>query len=245
MQAFNRVLLKISGESMCEDGKRPFSKTALACLAEEIVSAVIKFPNLELAIMPGGGNHGRGSELINTLGIKEMIAHHVGMCFTIANAMVLEGILSPLLKQHGVKVRLMTSIKANRFGEEYLPKPGQAHLEKKRVVILAGGSGEAFKSTDDATMVKAGELECDAVLKGTKVDGVYSADPKKDAGAKFIPKMTAQEFLERGLSQIFDLDGVAKGKGLKKPIHIFNMFKPGNLVAVLSGEAVGTVITPS
>ncbi len=237
-----RVLLKVSGEVFCEKGGRGFSPDAIKRFGQEILWALEKNPGTELAIMPGGGNHGRGDELIDSLDIDPLAAHQAAMAFLIGNMIISGAYLTVVLKPIGIEVREMTSVKADALSEPYLPKVARSHLRKKRVVVLGGGSGEAFKSTDYASTIKAAEMNCDLILKGTKVDGVFTGPPGKDPNAVLIPYMTPQEFLERKLTKIFDEDGVAKLGKLHIPLRIFNFFKPGTLAAVLAGKEEGTLI---
>lgn len=238
-----RVLLKVSGESLKAVGSpRPYDRGRITAMGAEIRNALARSPGTELCIMPGGGNLGRGDELIREYGFRDRTAHAHGMLHTVENALVLRDILSLALREMNIGVRVMTAIQMDQITEPYLPEKAIHHLLNSRVVIFAGGSGRTHCSTDWASANRAKEIECDLLLKGTKEDGVYDADPRTNPKAKLITRMTPREFAERDLRKIFDPDGIAYARENKLPIRIFNIFEEGNLARAIAGEDVGTYI---
>ncbi|MBI1975405.1 MAG: UMP kinase [Candidatus Vogelbacteria bacterium] len=238
-----RILYKFSGEALkSPESEKPFDRECLRHIAKEIRAVLFEFPDLELCVMPGGGNLGRGGELTRELGVDELTAHHAGMLYTLVNAIMFSSVLAPMLKEMGVAVRVMTAIEANAVAEPYLPHRARHHFANNRVLVFAAGSGRTHFSTDLAGANRAKELQCDLMLKGTKEEGVFDRDPRTNPDAKLIVRITPQEFLERQLTMIFDPEGIAYARSNNLPIRIFNAFGEGNLAKAIRGENVGTLI---
>ena len=237
MMSLQRAVLKISGEALKAKGAHPiFDQQALEFLAVEIASV---HPSVQLAIVVGGGNIVRGSYLTQNFQTTPVVADHIGMVATIANALLLED----FLQRVGVETRVLSSIPIDPVAEPYIFKRAVSHLAKGRIIIIAGGTGNAGVTTDTAAVLKACDLGAQAVLKGTKVDGVYDCDPVKHPDAVFIPELTYSEFLQMGLTGILDETAVAQAKMKSVPIIVFNIFKPGNLKRAVEGREVGSLIS--
>ncbi len=235
MVKYERVLLKITGEAMRSDG-RLFDKDPIDFVTDEIRSAAHE---TQLAVVIGGGNIVRGSDLIKRFRTKKLAADNIGMLSTVMNAILLQD----QLEQKGVETRVMSSIEVNKVAEPYIPRRAIRHLEKGRVVILAAGTGNSGVTTDTAALLRASDLETEIVLKGTKVDGVYDKDPIAHKDAEFFAQISYQQFLEKGIDKILDVTAVAQAKQDKMPIIVFNIFEKGNLLRVLQGEPVGSKIS--
>ena len=230
-------LLKLTGEILTENGN-PFSVNAANFIAEEIASVVMDSA-IRLAIVIGGGNILRGEEL-ERKGFDRRIADHIGMLATVQNALFLE----QTLKQKGVEARSMTAIEVKQVAEPYILKRVLRHLDKGRVVVLAGGVGRTGVSTDFAAAQAAWELGAAAILKGTKVEGIFDKDPKKHADAKFIPEISYDDVIAQRLKVMDDAAFSYARDKFKKPTYVFNIFEKGNLRRVVHGEKVGSVIHP-
>ncbi|MDO5309952.1 MAG: UMP kinase [Planctomycetia bacterium] len=233
-----RILLKISGESFCPPDSRGVSMDSVNHLAAQIVE-VAKL-GIEVAVVMGGGNILRGAQFKASNGagsIQEATAHYMGMLATVINGLALQD----AIEAQGQVTRLMTAIQMDAVAEPYIRRRARRHLEKGRVVILAGGTGSPFVTTDTAAAQRALELECDLILKATKVDGVYSADPNKDPNAVFYPELTFEEALRQNL-RVMDSEAFAKCAEHDMPIMVFNFRDEKNLVRVVNGEHVGTLI---
>ncbi|MDO8495409.1 MAG: uridine monophosphate kinase [bacterium] len=232
-----RALLKISGETLGTLGNGNFDPVSLHNQAQEIVSVEDRF---ELAIVVGGGNLIRGKDLMPKLNLKDQSEiDFAGMLATVINAKVL-GVL--LKKHYGLDVRVMSAIDMNRVAEPYIIGRAVRHLEKGRVIILAGGTGNPFTSTDSAMTLRGHELEAKHILKGTKVDGVFDKDPVTHADAKLLPHVSYQHFIEMNLG-IIDAEAIAFARKCKLPIRVFNIFKKGNLRRVLVDGDIGSEIS--
>lgn len=228
-------LLKLTGEALVNNGEH-FSMSAAKFLVEEIQSVVAN-PLVQLAVVVGGGNVIRGAEL-EQQGLERKVADNMGMLATVQNALLLEY----FLEQYGVPARTMTAIPMNNIAEPYIYKRALRHLAKGRVVVLSGGIGEPYVSTDFAAVQRACQLDAVAILKGTKVDGIYDADPKKNKGAKFIREITYDEVLRQRL-QVMDEQAFSHARNrFGRPTHIFDIFAKGNLQRVVQGERIGSVI---
>ncbi len=228
-------LLKLTGEVLLENGDH-FSVAAADIIAEEIVS-VVKDPAVRLAIVIGGGNILRGEEL-EKKGFDRRIADQMGMLATVQNALFLE----QTLKQKGVEARSMTAIEVKQAAEPYILKRALRHLDKGRVIVLAGGVGRTGVSTDFAAAQSAWELGAAAILKGTKVEGIYDKDPKKHTDAKFIPEISYDDVIIQRLKVMDDAAFSYARDKFMKPTHVFNIFQKGNLSRVIHGEKIGSVI---
>ncbi len=232
--AYRRALVKLSGESLA--GQRGFGLDfgVIERLAQEV--AGVHALGASLGLVVGGGNIVRGTEA-SQQGMDRVSADYMGMLATVINALALQDIL----ERRGIETRVMTAIRMEELAEPYIRRRAQRHLEKGRVVIFAAGTGNPYFSTDTAAVLRALEIEADLLVKATGVDGVYTADPKRDAAARFIPELTFQDALVRGLA-VMDANafGLCKENGL--PIVVMNVNQPGAIARVLSGERVGTLV---
>ena len=229
-----RVLLKISGQILGEK-ENIFSKDIFYSICEEIAKIYKDF-GTQIGIVVGGGNILRGSES-EKIGIDRVTGDYMGMLATVINALAMQNILEKM----GVPVRVLTSIEMNQIAEPYIRRRAIRHLEKKRVVIFAGGIGNPYFSTDTASALRAIEIEADLFLKGTKVDGIFSEDPVENPNAYFYDEIDYDEILKKDL-KILDASAVALCKENNLPIIVFNFKKRGNLEKIIKGEKVGTFV---
>ena len=235
--AYKRVLLKISGESFCREGESGISMAEVASISEQIREVMES--NVQLAIVCGGGNILRGkqfSEVSDT--IIPSTAHYMGMLATVINALALQDALESV----GVATRVQSAIRMEGVAEPFIRRRCIRHLEKGRVVILAAGTGSPFVTTDTAAALRAREIDADVVLKGTKVDGVYSDDPVKNPLAIRYTDITYREVIDQNL-QVMDAQAFHHCMEHKLPIIVFNYKKVGNIGRVISGESIGTRVT--
>ncbi|MEO0276369.1 MAG: UMP kinase [candidate division WOR-3 bacterium] len=229
-----RALLKISGQILGEKDKI-FSKEIFYSICEEIAN-VFKNLKMEIAIVVGGGNILRGSES-EKIGIDRVTGDYMGMLATCINSLAMQNILEKM----GVPTRVLSAIEMNQIAEPYIRRRAIRHLEKKRIVIFASGTGNPYFSTDTAAALRAIEIEADIFLKGTKVDGIYSEDPIKNPNAKFYEEIDYDEILKKDL-KILDASAVALCKENNLPIIVFNFTKRGNLEKIFKGEKIGTIV---
>ncbi|MBQ9812987.1 MAG: UMP kinase [Thermoguttaceae bacterium] len=233
-----RIVLKISGESFCPANERGISMDSVNKLAAQIAN--VAKTGVQVAVVMGGGNILRGAQFKASDGassIQEATAHYMGMLATVINGSALHD----ALEAQGQPTRLMTAIKMDVVAEPYIRRRALRHLEKGRVVILSGGMGTPFVTTDTAAAQRALELQADFLFKATKVDGVYSADPNKDPNAVFYPNLTFDEAISQNL-RVMDQEAFAKCHDHGMPIMIFNFRVEGNLERAVRGEHVGTII---
>jgi len=232
--AYQRALVKVSGESLA--GARGFGLdfAVIDRLAEEVTG--VHAAGASLGLVVGGGNIVRGT-VASQQGMDRVSADYMGMLATVINALALQDIL----ERKRIQTRVMTAIRMEELAEPYIRRRAQRHLEKGRVVIFAGGTGNPYFSTDTAAVLRALEIEADVIVKATGVDGVYTADPKRDPKAEFIPEISFQDALVRGLA-VMDANafGLCKENGL--PIVVMNINQPGAIARVLKGERVGTLV---
>ncbi len=235
---YRRVLLKLSGESFCAPGSFGVDPKELELIASEVKSATTV--GTQLAIVVGGGNIIRGARLAQSGHIHRATADYMGMLGTIINALALKEQLSNL----GVDSRVMSALEVRSVAEPFIRGRALRHLDKGRVVILGAGTGNPFFSTDTCAALRATELECDVLLKATKVDGVYTADPKKDPKATRYNKLRFAEALEKNL-QIMDMTALAMCRENNLRVFVFDFNKPGNIRRVVQGEGeqVGTLVS--
>ncbi len=224
---------------MSGDGKTGFDKEAIQFIADEIHDAA-KATECQLAIVIGGGNLVRGTRLIQGIGSSNVIADQAGMLATIINGIILQDFLE---KAHQQEVRTMSAVEVRAFTEPYIRRRAIGHMEKGRVVILAGGSSNPRFTTDTAAVLRAIELEADLVIKGTKVDGIYSKDPNAHDDSEFIESISQHDFVMQKLG-ILDRTAVTLAGENNMPIRVLNILKKGNLTKALKGEEVGSVIVP-
>ena len=230
-----RVLLKLSGEALMEEGSRGINPAALRSIAGEIKEAV-KATKCELAIVIGGGNIWRGVRDGGGI-IDRVNSDNMGMLATIINSLALQSALEDI----AVPTRVLTSINVYKLAEPFIKRKAIRHLEKGRVVIFAGGTGNPFFTTDTAAALRASEIKADLVLKATQVEGVYDSDPKKNPKAKLITKITYDEAIKKGL-QFMDTAALALCLENKFPLCVFNLHKKGNIKLAVSGKKIGTTI---
>ena len=231
---YNRILLKLSGEALMGNQKYGIDSDVLSSYAKDIKSIVDK--ECQIAIVIGGGNIYRGIQSEKS-GFDRVQGDHMGMLATIINGMALQSALESL----NIETRLQTAIRMEQIAEPYIRRRAIRHLEKNRVVIFGGGTGNPYFTTDTAAALRAVEIEADTILKGTRVDGVYSADPEKDKNATKFETITFDEAYNLDL-KIMDLTAFTLCKENKLPINVFNMNTKGNLLKVCDGKKVGTLI---
>ncbi len=229
-----RVLLKLSGEAF-GGGHVGVDTGVVRRIASEIVPAVAQ--GVQVAIVTGGGNFFRGAEL-QQAGIDRSRGDYMGMLATVINGLAIQG----ALEDAGMQTRLQSAIEMNRIAEPFIKRKAVRHLEKGRIVIFSAGTGNPFFTTDTAATLRAIEIQADVILKGTRVNGIYTADPEKDPKAEKFDTITYDELYTRGL-KIMDRTAYALSQENKIPIIVFDMNTPGNLYKVCSGENIGTLVT--
>jgi uridylate kinase len=232
---FRRVLLKLSGEALMKQRSFGIDPSVLKSVASEISS--VHRLGVQVAIVIGGGNIFRGLQSA-AYGVGRVAADHMGMLATIINALA----LAEALKRLGSETRTMTAINMIKIAEPYVRERAISHLAKDRILLFGAGTGNPYFTTDTAAALRALEIEAGVLLKATKVDGVYSADPVKDDSAKLYPKLTYRGVLKRNL-KVMDLTAVSLAMGGELPIIVFNLKKKGNIKKVISGEKIGTLIS--
>ncbi len=234
---FTRVLLKLSGEAFCAPGGFGIDPKELDVIASEVRDAAKT--GTQLAIVVGGGNIVRGAKLAEAGHIHQATADYMGMLGTVINALALKEKLVTL----DVPSRVMSAIEVRAVAEPFIRGRAIRHLEKGRVVILAAGTGNPFFSTDTCAALRATELECEILVKATKVDGVYSADPVKDPAATRFDRLTFAEAISRGL-KVMDMTALAMCQERKIPVLVFDFKKKGNIRRVIQGDGgLGTLLT--
>ena len=231
---YKRILLKLSGESLMGDKQFGIDNKRLDQYALEI-KEIVK-AGIEVAIVIGGGNIFRGVQAEQG-GMERTQGDYMGMLATMINSMALQS----ALEANGVLTRLQSAIKMEQIAEPFIRRKAVRHLEKGRVVIFGAGTGNPFFTTDTAASLRAIEIEADVILKGTRVDGIYTADPEKDPAAIKYETVTFTEVYEKGLN-VMDLTAFTLCNENKLPIIVFDMNKPGNLKKVVIGEKVGTLV---
>jgi uridylate kinase len=232
---YRRVLLKLSGESFCRPGEFGIDGAALESLAERIAEICKLGP--QVAVVVGAGNFLRGESFSKTTHIPRNTADYMGMLATIINACALQETLEKL----GQPTRVLSAIEVAAMCEPFIRRKALWHLEHNRVVILAGGTGNPFFTTDTCAALRASELEANLLVKATKVDGVYSEDPAKNPQAQLFENLSYDEVLTRNL-RIIDHAAVSLCRDNNIPIIVLNIFKRGNIAKALCGERVGTLI---
>jgi uridylate kinase len=231
---FKRILLKLSGESLMGEQAYGISNERLRQYAEEIVA--VSQGGVEVAVVIGGGNIYRGIQAAAN-GIDRVQGDHMGMLATMINSLALQS----ALEAAGQKTRLLSAIKMEQIAEPFIRRRAVRHLEKGRIVIFGAGTGNPYFTTDTAASLRAIEIEADVILKGTRVDGIYTADPEKDPAATKYERITFTEVYEKGLN-VMDLTAFTLCNENKLPIIVFDMNKPGNLGKLVSGEPLGTLV---
>lgn len=236
--SYQRILLKLSGEALGEPGSgHGIDREAVASVSRQI--ARLSRTGVEVSIVVGGGNILRGAEFSET-GLHRASADYMGMLGTVINALALSG----AIEEHGVDTRVLTALDIRQVAEPFVRRRAIAHLAKGRVVILAGGTGNPFFTTDTAAALRATELGCEVLLKATKVDGVYSADPKTNPDAERYATLTYMDVLNRNL-RVMDGTAVTLCQENDLPVIVFDLFEDGNIARAAKGEKIGTMIRRS
>jgi len=231
---YKRILLKLSGEALMGEQQGGIDPLVVAMIADQVKA--IRAVNVEVALVIGGGNIFRGVAGA-TKGMDRVTGDHMGMLATMINALALQD----ALEQRDIQTRVMSGIEMPRVAENYVRRRAMRHMEKGRVVIFGAGTGNPYFSTDTAAALRANEIDAEVVMKATNVDGVYTADPKRDPSATKYDHITFSEVLEKNL-KVMDAAAIALCRENKLPILIFNMMKPGNFMAAVAGEEVGTLV---
>ncbi|KGM57066.1 uridylate kinase [Lysobacter arseniciresistens ZS79] len=232
--AYRRVLLKLSGEALMGDEDYGIDPKVITRLASEVIEA--QQAGAEIALVVGGGNIFRGAGLAAG-GMDRVTGDHMGMLATVINALAMQDALEKL----GGKARVMSAIKINDVCEDYIRRRAIRHLEKGRLVIFAAGTGNPFFTTDSGAALRAIEIGADLLLKATKVDGVYDKDPNKHPDAKRYDRLGYDEVIARNL-QVMDTAAFALARDSDLPLRIFDMGQPGELLKILRGEEIGTLV---
>ncbi|WP_324023864.1 UMP kinase [Maribacter sp. BPC-D8] len=231
---YKRILLKLSGEALMGEKQYGIDSNRLNEYAEEIKEVVEK--GIEVAIVIGGGNIFRGLAAAST-GMDRVQGDHMGMLATVINGLALQS----ALEMTGVQTRLQSAIKINEVAEPFIRRKAMRHLEKGRVVIFGGGTGNPYFTTDSAAVLRAIEIEADVILKGTRVDGIYTADPEKDKSATKFDTISFSEVLKKGL-KVMDTTAFTLSQENELPIVVFDMNKKGNLLKIVDGQNIGTTV---
>jgi uridylate kinase len=231
---YRRVMLKLSGEALMGDAAYGIDNRVLQSIAAEIRE--VRQLGLELALVIGGGNIFRGVQAA-TAGTDRATGDYMGMLATVINALALQD----ALERQDVTTRVMSAIEIRQIAEPYIRRRAMRHLEKGRIVIFAAGTGNPFFSTDTAASLRAAEIGAEVILKATKVDGVYDADPKLNAAATRFTELRYNEFLNQGL-KVMDATAVTLCRENTLPIMVFNMTVPGNIRRAVMGEPIGTLV---
>lgn len=231
---FKKILLKLSGETLGGKGEFGLDVGAAQYIAREVKTA--HDLGCEVALVIGGGNFIRGEKLSH-MGIDRATADYMGMLGTMINALALQSALEKM----GLYTRVLSAISALEVAEPFIRRRAIRHLEKGRVVIFAGGTGSPYFTTDTAAALRASEIGAQVILKATNVDGVYAADPKKNKHAKLFKEINGMEMVKRGL-KVMDLTAITLSMENKIPVIVFDVFKPGNMKRILTGEKIGSEI---
>lgn len=234
-QKYKRILLKLSGESLIGNSGFGLDPLVLKQYAQEIKT--IHDAGVEVAIVIGGGNIYRGMNESET-GIERAHGDYMGMLATVINGMALQA----SMEKEGLFTRLLSAIKMEQIAEPYIRRRAMRHLEKQRVVIFGAGTGNPYFTTDTAGSLRAIEIKADVILKGTRVDGIYTADPEKNPSATKYETISFKECIDKNL-KVMDMTAFTLCMENKLPIIVFDMNKPGNLLKVANGEKVGTLVT--
>jgi uridylate kinase len=232
---YKRILLKLSGEALMGRESYGIDPAVVDVVAKEIKEVVDK-DGIEIAVVIGGGNIFRGLAA-SASGMERASADYMGMLATVLNALALQN----SLEKHGVSTRVQSAIEMKELAEPYIRRRAVRHLEKKRVVIFAAGTGNPYFTTDTAAALRAMEIGAEVILKATKVDGVYTADPMVDKNARKYDELTYIEVLQEGL-KVMDATAISLCMDNDLPIIVFNLKKPGNIRRVLQGGKVGTIV---
>jgi uridylate kinase len=234
--AYTRVLIKVSGQGLAGDEGFGISTEAIQRTAAEIIE--VRERGVEVGVVCGGGNIIRGISAAAE-GIDRIAADNMGMLAGIMNALALQD----ALEKRGADTRVLSAIEVKQVAEPHIRRRAIRHISKGRIVIFAGGTGNPFFTTDTGAALRAMEVDCDVLLKGTRVDGVYDSDPEKVAGARLYDRITYREFLTKNLG-VMDATAISLCQDNELPIIVFNMSLPGNMLQVIMGERIGTSVGP-
>jgi len=234
-EVYHRILLKLSGEALLGDEEYGIDPKMIHRIAVEIGD--VTRSNIQIAVVIGGGNIFRGAGLAES-GIDRVTGDNMGMLATVMNSLALQDALEGI----GVDARVMSAISVHDVCEDYIRRRAIRHLEKGRVVICAGGTGNPFFTTDTAAALRAIEIDADIVLKATKVDGVYSTDPALDAQAVLFDELSYDQVIEGKLG-VMDANAIVLCRDQGMPIRVFSVFEEGNLGRLIKGEAIGTLVS--
>ncbi|MDB5186690.1 MAG: pyrH [Candidatus Saccharibacteria bacterium] len=230
---YKRILLKLSGEQLQGQFDGGFDADRAAWIAEEIKKA----QGAEIIIMIGGGNYARGAQLAGK-GVQRVTADNIGMMATIMNAVA----LTDVFNSNGLTARALTNLTLDQVADQFTHRRALSHLSKGRVVIVAGGIGRPYLTTDTAAVSLALELECDAILKATKVDGIYDSDPAQNPNAQKITTISHQQALEQPDIKIMDKAALGLATEHDQALVVFELLKPDNIAKAIAGESIGTTI---
>ena len=231
---YRRILLKLSGEALMGREDYGIDPQVIGRLAHEVIE--VQQAGAEVGLVIGGGNIFRGAGLAAG-GMDRVTGDHMGMLATVINALAMQD----ALEKANARVRVMSAIKINEVCEDYIRRRAIRHLEKGRIVIFAAGTGNPFFTTDSAAALRAVEVGAELLLKATKVDGVYDSDPKKNPDARRYDEVSYEEVISRNL-QVMDTAAIALCRDHEMPLRIYDMTKAGNLMRILHGETVGTLV---
>ena len=231
---YKNIMLKISGESLAGSNEQGFDFNILNDLSENI--KILTDQNIRVSIVLGGGNFIRGASFSNGV-VDRVTSDYMGMLGTVINSLALQSNLEKI----GVPSRVMTALSINRVAEPYIKNKATRHLEKKRVVIFASGTGNPFFSTDTAAVLRASEMKSDIILKGTKVDGIYDKDPVSNKDATKIEKISYSDFLNKEI-KVMDATAISLAKDRSLPIIIFSIMKSSNIIDIINGKGSYSLI---
>ncbi len=234
--AYQRILLKISGEGLCREGGFGLEAAELTTIAGEI--AAVAKTGVQVAVVVGGGNFARGETVASAGHIQRATADYMGMLATVMNAIALQDTLEGI----GQPTRVASALVVSQVCEPFIRRRVLRHLEKGRVVVLAAGTGNPFFTTDTCAALRATELQADVLMKATKVDGVYDSDPKKNPHAKMFDRLTYRRVINDNL-RVMDMTAISLAMERRLPIIVFNLKRPGAIGRVAAGEKLGTLIT--
>ena len=232
---YKRVLLKLSGEALLGRMQHGIDSEMCASLAQEIKE--VHEAGVEMALVVGGGNIFRGQVEGKRFGLDRSVADYMGMLATVMNGLALQN----ALEQVGIPTRVMTAIQMHAIAEPYILRRAIRHLEKRRVIIFVAGTGNPYFTTDTAAALRATEINCDVIMKATKVDGVYSADPAKDKDAKKFSELKFLDVLKKNL-KVMDATAISMCMDNSLPIIVFNLLQKGNIKRAVFGEKIGTIV---
>jgi uridylate kinase len=232
---YRRILVKLSGEALMGDGDYGIDPAMLRRIALEIQE--LQALGVQVAVVIGGGNIFRGAGLARA-GMDRVTGDHMGMLATVMNSLAMQDALESV----GAHARVMSAIRINEVCEDYIRRRAIRHLEKGRVVLFAAGTGNPFFTTDTAASLRAIEIGADLLVKGTKVNGIYSADPKKDPAAVRYPTLTYDRVLDERL-EVMDATAIVMCRDNRLPLQVFNLYNAGDLLRIVRGEDVGTIVT--